>query len=111
MNQGPVYSGPGYYTSPTYEGETMTVDYPYVGYGGYPRYDYLGYQYPYSEPFRHRLYHPYWQGTLPRRYGTFYRHDTSVLYRHGFGPRAITMTGAERWESRNHRELRAPRYR
>src|ERR1700722_18948165 len=36
VNQGPVYSGPGFYSSPTYEGETLTVDYPYVG--GYPRY-------------------------------------------------------------------------
>jgi hypothetical protein len=37
VNQGPVYTGPGYYTAPTYEGEASTVDYPYVGYG-YPRY-------------------------------------------------------------------------
>jgi hypothetical protein len=32
VNQGPVYSGPGFYTSPTFEGETLTVDYPGVGY-------------------------------------------------------------------------------
>ena len=31
VNQGPVYTGPGFYSSPTYEGETLTVDYPYVG--------------------------------------------------------------------------------
>jgi hypothetical protein len=37
VNLGPVYSGPGIYTSPTYEGEVSTVDYPYVGYGSYPR--------------------------------------------------------------------------
>src|SRR5258708_7461564 len=38
VNQGPVFSGPGYYTAPTYEVETLTSDYPYVGYGGFPRY-------------------------------------------------------------------------
>jgi hypothetical protein len=37
VNQGPVYSGPGFYTSPTYEGEVVRVDYPYVGYSVYPR--------------------------------------------------------------------------
>jgi hypothetical protein len=114
INQGPVYSGPGYYTSPTNEGETSTIDYPYVGYGDYQRHDYPPYEYPYSEPFRRRIYHPYWQSTLPgrpRHFGTFYRHQTSVLYRHGFGPRAVTMSGAERFESRDHRDLHEPRYR
>jgi len=37
VNQGPVYSGPGFYTSPTYEGEARTVDYPYVRYSDHPR--------------------------------------------------------------------------
>jgi len=57
VNQGPVYSGPGFYTAPTYEGEALTVDYPYVGYGHYPRY---GRPYDggtYADTFRHR---PYW---------------------------------------------------
>jgi hypothetical protein len=93
VNQGPVFSGPGYYTSPTFEGETLTVDYPYVGYGDYPRYGY-----PY-EPFRRRVYHPNWQGTLterPQHSGMVYRHETGVTYRRGFGPRAITMSGVER---------------
>jgi hypothetical protein len=98
VNQGPVYSGPGYYTSPTYEGETLTADYPYVGYGNYPRHDYPAYEYPYSERFRHR------------HFGMLYRHETDA-YRHGLGPRAITMVGAEGWESPNHRELRDLRYR
>jgi hypothetical protein len=47
VNHGPVYSGPGFYTWPTYEGEVSTVDYPYVGYGNYPRY---------YRPFRHHGY-------------------------------------------------------
>jgi hypothetical protein len=98
VNQGPVYSGPGYYSSPTYEGETLTADYPYVGYGDYQRHDYPGYEYPYSAPFRHRLYRPYWQGTLerPRHFSTFYRHESNVYYRHGFGSRGITMSGNRR---------------
>jgi hypothetical protein len=106
VNQGPVYSGPGFYTSPTYEGETSTVDYPYVGYGNYPRYDY-----PYesgSYPFRHRTYHRYWQGELPERphhFQTFYHHETGTFYRHGFGPRSITMSGEGRWVARNHRDM------
>jgi hypothetical protein len=37
VNQGPVYSGPGFYTEPTYEGEVSTADYPYVGIGVFPR--------------------------------------------------------------------------
>src|ERR1700722_13006491 len=39
VNQGPVYSGPGFYTAPIYEGESSTVDYPYVGWGDYPRFE------------------------------------------------------------------------
>jgi hypothetical protein len=98
VNQGPVYTGPGFYTSPTYEGETLTVDYPYVGPFGYPGYrPYPGYRRyeggPSIEPFRHRLYHPYWQGALPHRF-EMQRHEAGVIYRHGFGPRAITMSRA-----------------
>jgi hypothetical protein len=54
VNQGPVYSGPGFYTSPTYEGEASTVDYPYVRYSDHPRHlrPYDGG--PYADPFRHR---------------------------------------------------------
>src|SRR5882724_8409979 len=55
VNQGPVFSGPGFYTAPTYEGEASTVDYPYIRYGAYPRYD----GGPDADPFRHRLYHKY----------------------------------------------------
>jgi len=109
VNQGPVYSGPGFYTSPTYEDETLTVDYPYVGPRGYP-----GYYRPYdggpaAEPFRHRLYHPYWQGALPeqpRHFEMLHRHEAGVIYRRGFGPRAITMSNAGHWESRGHRSQR-----
>ena len=53
VNQGPIFSGPGFYTSPTYQGEVSTVDYPYVGNGDYPRY--------------YRPHHQYWQGALPAR--------------------------------------------
>jgi hypothetical protein len=44
VNRGPVYTGPGYTTLPTYEAEVSTLDYPYVGYANdpvyrpYPRY-------------------------------------------------------------------------
>src|SRR6202035_5868898 len=38
VNQGPVYSGPGFYTAPTYEGEASTAGYPYVRYSDYRRY-------------------------------------------------------------------------
>jgi hypothetical protein len=94
VNQGPVFTGPGFYSSPTYEGETLTVDYPYVGPFGYP-----GYYRPYNggpgiEPFRHRLYHPYWRGALSHGFEVPYRHEAGVIYRHGFGPRAITMSRA-----------------
>jgi hypothetical protein len=77
VNQGPVYSGPGFYTSPTYEGETLTADYPYVGYRGYP-----GYRY----------------GALPagpRHFTTLHRHEAAVHYVPGFGRRAITMSIAQ----------------
>jgi hypothetical protein len=105
VNLGPVFSGPGYYTAPTYEGEASTVDYPYVGYGDYPRY---GRPYdggPYADPFRHRVYHRYWQGDLIERphHLWIHRHETSVLYRHGFGRHAITMSGPELFVSRSHR--------
>ncbi|HWF94041.1 MAG TPA: hypothetical protein VG291_03685 [Xanthobacteraceae bacterium] len=109
VNQGPVFTGPDYYTSPTFEGDTLTVDYPYVGPGGYP-----GYYRPYdgggyTEPFRRRLYHPYWQGALPERphhFEMLHRHEAGVIYRRGFGRRAITMSNTVRWESRGHRNLR-----
>jgi hypothetical protein len=107
VNQGPVFTGPGFYTSPTYEGETSTVDYPYVGNGDYPRYHRPYDNGPYTAPFRHRLYHPYWHGGLSER--PFYRHDTGMLYRHGFGPRAITMAGRGHWVSRNRDFYRDPR--
>ena len=67
VNQGPVFSGPGFYTSPTYEGEVSTADYPFVGTGDYPR-NYRPYDGgPYADPFQHRVYRPYWQGVLPER--------------------------------------------
>jgi hypothetical protein len=99
VNQGPVYTGPGFYTSPTYEGETLTADYPYVGYGDYPRYRYG------SEPYRG--YEPYWQGGLGvrRHFTTLRRHEADVLYRPGFGRRAMTMS------MRGHRDYRDLRVR
>lgn len=109
VNQGPVFTGPGFYTSPTYEGEVSTVDYPYVGSPDYPFYSrpYDGGRY--AEPFRHRLYHRYWEGVFPARphhFGMLERREGGVFYRHGFGPRAITMSREERWIARGHRELR-----
>jgi hypothetical protein len=111
MNQGPVYSGPGFYTAPTYEGESLTVDYPYVGPGDYPRYGRPYDGAPYADPFRHR-YHRYWEGVLPTRphhFAVLPRHEADVYYRHGFGRRAIVMSGDARLASRGHREFREPR--
>jgi hypothetical protein len=112
VNQGPVYSGPGFYTEPTYEGELSTVDYPYVGNGYYPRY-YRPYDGgPYADPFRHRVYHRYWQGVLPaepHHFEILERHGSGMLYRHGFGPRSIVMSGEGHWVSRGHRDFRDPR--
>jgi hypothetical protein len=45
MNQGPVYSGPGFYTAPIYEGEASTAGYPYVGYSDYRRYHRIDHRY------------------------------------------------------------------
>jgi hypothetical protein len=107
VNQGPVYSGPGYYTAPTYEGEASTADYPYVGYGGYPRY-YRPYEGgSYSVPFRHHIYHSSWG--VPERAHHFEmleRSETGVIYRRGFGSRSILMSGEGHWVARGHRELR-----
>ena len=113
VNQGPVYSGPGFYTEPTYEGEASTADYPYVGYGDYPRY-YRPYDGgPYSDPYRHHIYHRDWLGVLPARphhFEILERHGSDVTYRRSFGTRGITMmSGDGRWESRGHREFRDPR--
>ena len=111
VNQGPVFSGPGFYTSPTYEGETLTADYPYVG--NYPRYDYRYESGVYPNTFRHRVDRRYWQGELseqPRHFAVFNRHEAGVFYRHGFGPRAITMSGTPRWVAGNHRDLRVRQY-
>jgi len=82
VNQGPVYTGPGFYTSPTFEGELLTSDYPGVGYND--PFD----NGPY-DPFRHQLYNPYWPH-LPPEHGRFrgtHRIDGGVLYRHRFAPR------------------------
>ena len=62
LNQGPVYTGPGYTTMPTYEGEASTARFPYVASDGYPPvhvYSYYG-PYgarPYWEPPTHRAHH------------------------------------------------------
>jgi hypothetical protein len=123
VNQGPVYTGPGIYTSPTYEAEVSTLDYPYVGYGDYRRHDYPYDGGPYGDPFRHRVYHRHWEGAVPgywegterpHHFGMFHRHETEVFYRHGFGRHAITMSGDEHWVARDRRDmrdLRGPRVR
>jgi hypothetical protein len=91
VNQGPVFTGPGFYTAPTYEGEASTADYPYVGYGSYPRYE-----------------RPY---ARPHHFSELSRHEADVVYRAGFGRRAITMSIDGRMASRGHREFRDPRVR
>jgi hypothetical protein len=115
VNQGPFYTGPGYTTSPTFEGEASTVDYPYVG-----DEDYRGYRYrpydggPYADPLRHRSYRHYWHGMLPERHREmFYRHgferhdyERRGYERHGFEPRTITLSRADHWMSRSHRSFR-----
>jgi len=105
VNQGPVYTGPGYYTSPTYETEVSTADYPYSGSSDF--YD-AG---PYADPFRNDLYHPYWP-MLPGRLhhlGRLYPRETGAIYRHGFGRRAMVMSVAEQPVSHAGREIRDPR--
>jgi hypothetical protein len=102
VNQGPVYTGPGFYTAPTYQGEVSTADYPYVGYGDYPRPYRPYYGVSYADPYRDRLDRPYWQGgglVPPRHFEMLHRHESGVFYRHGFGSRSILM-------SRSHREFR-----
>jgi hypothetical protein len=90
VNQGPVYSGPGYTTLPTYEGEASTVDYPYVGYeGGYEPYRGYPYYRPYdgrryADPFSHRVRGGYWRDVAP-----LYRHG---FYRHVVMPRVLTVS-------------------
>jgi len=90
VNQGPVYSGPGYTTLPTYEGEASTVGYPYVGYergyDPYPGYTYPPYTgEPYADPLRHQVYRSTWRAAaLP----TFYRRG---FYHHA-GPRVLAVT-------------------
>ena len=114
VNQGPVFSGPGFYTAPTFEGEALTVDYPYVGRGDYPRYQRPYDGGPYTDPFSHRPYRNYWEGALPARphhFGVLPRHEAGVVYRQGFGPRAIVMSSDARLASRGHRDFRDPRLR
>jgi len=95
VNQGPVYSGPGYTTLPTYEGEASTYEYPYVGYeGGYAPYpSYRSYRPydggPYVSPLRHRFYHGYWRDRAPLQpYPASYRNS---FYRH-YGPRLPSVS-------------------
>ena len=82
VNQGPVYSGPGRYTAPIYEGEVSTVDYPYSGSSDF--FD-AG---PNADPFRNNLYHPYWPMLrgLSLRPGRFHR---TVLYHRASASRAM----------------------
>jgi hypothetical protein len=50
VNQGPVFTGPGFVTWPTYEAEVPIFDYPYVGYAPYRRYPYGPYYHHGLEP-------------------------------------------------------------
>lgn len=89
VNQGPVYSGPGFYTSPTFEGETLTVDYPGVGY-----HDPFN-RGPY-DPFRHQLYNPYWPH-LPPEHGPF-----RTLHR------SAALSSSPQWGAHRYRGYRDP---
>jgi hypothetical protein len=106
VNQGPVFSGPGYTTLPSYEGEAPTYEYPYVGYeGGYVPYGHPYYRPydggPYSDPLRHHVHHGYWHDPASLRpYPNFYRHG---FYRHGWGPRVLGVRAG------THGTLRIPR--
>ena len=74
------------------------------GYGGYPRY---------ADPFRHRLYHSYWEGVLPARphhFAVLPRHEDGVVYRRDSG-RGPSPCRGERLVARGHRDLREPRLR
>ena len=91
VNQGPVYSGPGFYTSPTFEAETFTADYPAVGH--YDPFD----RGPY-DPFRHQLYNPYWP-YLPPEHGRF-----------GALHRTATLSSTPRWGAYRSHGYRDPRF-
>jgi len=82
--QGPVYSGPGYYTAPTYETEVSTADYPYAGSSDF--FD-AG---PNVDPFRNNLYHPYWPMLPGRHLGRSYWHDGEI-YRRSYPRHAMAM--------------------
>jgi hypothetical protein len=96
VNQGPVYSGPGYTTLPTYEEEVSTIGYPYVGYESYP--GYRGYPtYLPSTGWPHQGYRRHWPAQS---------YPVEPPYRHGFyrhGPRVMTV--ARHW-MRPHRPYR-----
>jgi hypothetical protein len=62
VNQGPVYSGPGFTTWPTFEGESVTFGYPYARYESYP-----GYR-PYPDFYQPVDAGPYFQQRILRRY-------------------------------------------
>lgn len=80
VNQGPVYTGPGFYTSPTYQAESLTAGYPATGY--YDPFD----RGPY-DPFRSQLYSPYWPHLPPEHRVTMLpRPQTGVIYRRGSAP-------------------------
>lgn len=73
--QGPVYTGPGYYTGPTYETEVSTADYPYSGSSDF--YD----RGPNFDPFRNGLYHPYWPMLPGHSLRRYHLHESGVIYR------------------------------
>jgi hypothetical protein len=106
VNQGPVYTGPGYTTLPTYEGEASTLEYPYVGYeGGYAPYPaYRSYRPydggPYSDPLRHDIYRPSWRAPAPMSLYPAYRRG---FYRHVGGPRVLTVSVGAHGMPRVHR--------
>jgi hypothetical protein len=81
VNQGPVYTGPGFVTWPIYEAEVSIFDYPYVGHDSYAPYR----RYPYYRPYYHH-------GLEPR-----------------LGPRALTLSSADHGPPRGHRLYRDPR--
>ena len=92
VNQGPDYSGNFVTTLPTIDAEGPPADYPYV----------QGYFNPYPVAPNYR---PYGGGY------SAYPHRTGLLYRHGYGPRALTVSAGEHWGPRSRRFFGEPRVR
>jgi hypothetical protein len=112
VNQGPVYTGPGFTTEPTYEGESSTVGYPYAAYESYPGYrPFPDFYQPIDRGpyFQRRFYRGYWPDAgLPQPYPAD-AHYYRGYSRHDIGPRVVRVSAAH-WVAHTRRDIdRDPR--